>query len=450
MSVIRCRYWLYVVIGLSLCLILHGDVTTSFGAPIVFPPTMTRITNGNGGSFSPAISADGRFIAFTSLASDLVATDTNNAFDVFVYDRRTTQTTLVSVATTGLSGNDDSTNPAISANGRFIAFISDANDLVANDTNDQLDVFVYDQQTSQTTRVSVASNGVQGNAFSGTATISADGQQVAFVSAADNLVADDTNGFWDIFVHHRGTRTTERVTIAPDGQQSNNNSAYPSSSADGRYVAFASFATNLAPQETNDVIQLFVRDRESGTTELVSRGISGAVGDNDSIETDISDDGRYIAFRSVATNLVPNDSNGHQDIFVYDQETGQTELVSVSSTSVQGDSPSIFFDLSSDGRFVVFTSAATNLVTEDTNGAENVFFRDRIETSTDIIANLSINDPPALASSQPSVSANGRFIAFQSLVTLTPDDNNAIEDIFVYDRGGTETEIRIYLPFVKR
>lgn len=439
-------------LSLSLCTVLHASVATTLGASVEIPPSMARITSGNSGSFSPAISADGRFIAFTSTSSDLVVDDTNNAFDVFVYDRLTTQTTLVSGTSTGIPGNNDSTNPVISADGRYIAFVSDADNLVSNDTNGQLDVFVYDQQTGRTVRVSVASNGVQGNAFSSFATISADGQQIAFVSAADNLVRDDTNGLWDIFVYHQGTRTTERVSISQDSQQSNNNSAYPSISADGRYVAFASFATNLVPQETNDVIQIFVRDRESGTTELVSNGVDGAAGDNDSTETVISNDGRYIAFRSVATNLVPNDSNEHQDIFVYDQEVEQTELVSVSSEGVQGDSSAIFFDLSSDGRFVVFTSAATNLVPTDTNGAENVFLRDRIETTTDIISNLSVNDPPALASSQPSVSTDGRFIAFQSLLNLTPDDTNTIEDIFVYDRGGIEPEpeLRIYLPFVKR
>lgn len=439
-------------LSLSLCTVLLSSVTTTLGSPIEIPPSMARITDGNGGSFSPDISADGRFIAFTSLASDLVVDDTNNAFDVFVYDRLTTQTILVSGTRAGTPGNNDSTNPVISADGRYIAFVSDADNLVANDTNGQLDVFVYDQQTSQTARVSVASNGVQGNAFSSFAAISADGQQIAFVSAADNLVGDDTNGLWDIFVHHQGTRTTERVSIAQDSQQSDNNSAYPSISADGRYVAFASFATNLVPQQTNDVIQIFVRDRELDTTELVSRGVNGAVGDNDSTETAISDDGRHIAFRSVATNLVPNDSNEHQDIFVYDQEVGQTELVSVSSIGMQSDSPSIFFDLSSDGRFVVFTSAATNLVPTDTNGAENVFLRDRIEATTDIISNLSINDPPALASSQPSISVDGRFIAFQSLLNLTPDDTNTMEDIFVYDRGGIEPEpeLRMYLPFIKK
>ena len=447
---------MYLVIGLSLflCTVLHSSVTTTFGAFVEIPPSMARITSGNGGSFSPAISADGRFVAFTSIASDLVADDTNNAYDVFIYDHLTAQTTLVSGTSAGIPGDDDSTNPVISADGRYIAFVSDATNLVANDTNGQLDVFVYDQQTSQTIRVSVASNGVQGNAFSSFATISADGQHIAFVSAADNLVRDDTNQLWDIFVYHQGTRTTERVSISADAQQSDNNSAYPSISADGRYVVFASFATNLVPQQTNDVIQIFVRDRELGTTEIVSSGVDGAVGDNDSTETTISADGRFIAFRSVATNLVSNDSNGHQDIFVHDQETGQTELVSVSSTSVQSDRPSVFFDLSSDGRFVVFTSEATNLVPEDTNGAENVFLHDRLETTTDIISNLSINDPPALASSQPSVSADGRFIAFQSLLNLTPDDTNAVEDIFVYDRGGTEPEpepeLRVYLPFVKR
>src|SRR5437016_8015596 len=233
-------------------------------------------TEGNGASLSSALSADGRFVAFVSAATDLVAADTNGVSDVFVHDRQTGATERVSVASGGAEGNGSSGligfafPPALSADGRFIAFVSFATNLVAGDTNGATDVFVHDRQTGTTERVSVASGGTQSNAASLGSALSADGRFVAFQSDATNLVAGDTNGATDVFVRDRQTGMTERVSVASDGTQANNVSSYPALSADGRFVAFESDATNLVAGDTNGATDVFVHDRQTGATERVS------------------------------------------------------------------------------------------------------------------------------------------------------------------------------------
>src|SRR5207249_1268748 len=212
----------------------------------------------------PALSADGRFVAFGSDATNLVAGDTNGTTDVFVHDRQTGTTERVSVASGGgTQGNGKSGGffafPALSADGRFVAFQSDATNLVAGDTNGTTDVFVHDRQTATTERVSV-------NGFSAGPALSADGRFVAFHSTGSNLVAGDTNGATDVFVHDRQTGTTERVSGASDGTQGNDASAGPALSADGRLVAFHSSATNLVAGDANRAYDVFVHDRAVSTT----------------------------------------------------------------------------------------------------------------------------------------------------------------------------------------
>src|SRR5213592_4033360 len=243
-------------------------------------------TEGNDTSLGSALSADGRFVAFDSSATDLVAADTNGVSDVSVHDRQTGTTERVSVASHGAQGNGSSGlvtfafPPALSADGRFVAFVSAATNLVASDTNGATDVFVHDRQTGTTERVSVASDGTEGNAASAGATLSADGRFVAFHSAATNLVAGDTNATNDVFVHDRQTGITERVSVASDGTQGNKASSYPALSADGRFVAFDSDATNLVAGDTNGTTDVFVHDRQTGTTERVSVASGGGTQGN--------------------------------------------------------------------------------------------------------------------------------------------------------------------------
>src|SRR5438477_375290 len=208
-------------------------------------------TGANGASLSSALSADGRFVAFDSAATDLVAADTNGWTDVFVRDRQTGMTARVSVASDGTQANNVSSYCALSADGRFVAFQSDATNLVVDDTNGKTDVFVHDRQTGTTERVSVGSGGgTQGTGNSGGffafPALSADGRLVAFQSDATNLVAGDTNGATDLFVHDRQTGTTERATVASGAPQGNGFSAGPVLSAASRFAASASTATDRA------------------------------------------------------------------------------------------------------------------------------------------------------------------------------------------------------------
>jgi Tol biopolymer transport system component len=389
---------------------------------------------GNDVSFISSISADGRHIAFASAASNLVQGDANGAPDVFVRDRQSNATTLVSLASDGTQGNDVSEWTSISADGRYVAFSSYASNLVPGDTNGDWDMFVRDLQTNTTTRVSIASDGTQGNANSSNSpSISADGRYVAFPSNASNLVAGDTNGRSDIFVRDRQTGTTTRISIASDGTQGNGNSAFPSISADGRYVAFVSYASNLVPGDTNGVWDIFVRDRQANTTTRVSVASDGTQG-NDSSYTSpsISADGRYVAFLSFASNLVPGDTNATIDVFVRDRQTDTTTRVSLANDGMQGNSASEWPSISADGRYVAFASAASNLVPADTNGVSDVFVRDR-QTDTTTRVSLATDGTQGNGDAiYTSISADGQHVAFESTASnLVPGDTNDVEDVFV-------------------
>jgi Tol biopolymer transport system component len=295
----------------------------------------------NGESWSPALSADGRYVAFYSGATNLVSGDTNNVEDVFVRDRQAGTTVRISLASGGTQANGASDGwLALSDSGRFVAFTSDATNLVAGDTNGAADVFLRDRDTDgdgtfdetgavSTTRVSVDSSGTQSNGESYYAAISGDGHYVAFGSAATNLVGDDTNGSSDIFLHDRQASTTTRVSLDSAGVQGNAGSFEPAVSADGDYVGFYSGATNLVDGDTNAVGDIFLRIRSVGATTRVSVDSFGAQGNGASTVPVISGDGRYVAFESVATNLVPGEINGYPDVFVRDRQTSTTELVSV-------------------------------------------------------------------------------------------------------------------------
>jgi WD40-like Beta Propeller Repeat len=206
-----------------------------------------------------SISGDGRYVAFYSNASNLVRGDTNNKYDAFVHDRRTGKTSRVSVRSNGNQANGQTWSAEISGNGRYVAFYSRASNLVRGDTNDGADAFVHDRQTKATRRVSVNSNENQGNRASYFPSISKDGRYVAFFSGASNLVRGDTNSRFDVFVRDRQTGTTRRVSVSSNGDQGNRVSGWPAISADARHVAFQSNASNLVPGDTNNTYDLFVR-----------------------------------------------------------------------------------------------------------------------------------------------------------------------------------------------
>jgi Tol biopolymer transport system component len=410
------------------------------------------ITQGDGNSNRPAISGDGRYVAFRSDASNLVPDDTNGYPDVFVHDRLTGQTTRVSVAGDGTEGNGFSESPSISGDARYVAFRSDASNLVPDDTNGCPDVFVHDRQTGETTRVSVASDGTQGNAQAVCPAISSDGRYVAFPSFATNLVLGDTNGWADTFVHDRdhdedgiydeqdepGAVHTVRVSVASDGTQSNESSMWkPVISGDGWYVTFYTSASNLVPDDTNGYPDVFVHDRHTGETTRVSVASDGtqATGGFSDRGT-ISADGRYVAFQSVSSDLVDGDTNGAEDIFVHDRQTGETTRVSVASDGAQSNDDSDGPCISSDGRYVVFRSYANNLVPGDTNGYADIFVHDRQTGETTRVSVASDGTQGnGLSDYWPSISGDGRHVAFESEASnLVAGDTNGVQDIFVHDR----------------
>jgi Tol biopolymer transport system component len=262
-------------------------------------------------------------VAFASGSDNLVPDDTNTSWDIFVHDHVTDQTSRVSVASDGAQANQGSYWPSISSDGRYVAFQSNASDLVPDDFNGARDVFVHDRVMGTTVCVSRASDGTQGTNISYQPIISADGRYVAFLSLASELVGGDTNGVADAYVHDRVTGQTERVSVASDGTQANGETGVTSISADGRYVTFVSTATNLVPVDMNDAQDIFVHDRVVGETIRVSVASSGAEAQGDSDWRAISADGRYVAFQSDAANLVSGDTNENRDVFVRDRLQGE-------------------------------------------------------------------------------------------------------------------------------
>jgi Tol biopolymer transport system component len=401
--------------------------------------------NGSSGPYSwLAVSSEGRYVAFYSSSSNLVPMDTNGVWDVFVRDRRSSVTELVSVSSAGVQGNGPSDTSlchgvglSITPDGRYIAFESRATNLVPGDINGKRDVFVRDCLTNTTQRVSVDSNGVESDGESflpGRCSISADGRYVAFASFATNLVPGDSNRMWDVFVRDVQNGTTERVNVGWNGAESDLVSGFfgTSISSDGRFVAFASNSTNLVPGDTNNVADVFVRDRRLGLTERVSVWTGGGEATDDSKSPSISADGRYVAFESQAWDW-------NDQVLVRDRVAGTTEVVSVNSLDRYGDQDSFDPSISADGRFVVFQSDATNLVP---GGTQGIYLRDRqLGTTEQVDLGFDGGAPNGFANAA-AVSSDGRYVAFQSNASnLLPGASSGSWQAYVHDRehGGFAT-----------
>jgi Tol biopolymer transport system component len=423
----------FLLAGLATGLILLPSAGAAVGVTTRVS-VATGSAQANGRSFVPALSADGRIAAFYSDATNLVTGDANNARDVFVRDLQSGETTRVSVASGGAEANGDSFEPAISADGRFVAFSSAATNLVAGDSNVANDVFVRDRQANTTTRVSVGLAGANPNGGSDTPSISGDGRLVAFTSAATNLVAGDTNGQRDAFVFDRQTGTTTRASLAYNGDQAVLDSFTPELSADGRFLAFTSFAPNLVDFDDNESSDVFVRDLQAGTTTRVSEYSGGFQAEGDSLRPAISADGRYVAFDSDAWNLVWGDTNDVFDVYVHDRQTDYTTRVSVDDSGGQSDGPSFRPSLSADGRYVAYFSDASNLVAGDTNGSSDIILYDRLSGATKRVSVAGGGGEANGSSLRPALGGNGRLVIFESDATnLVAGDSNQFTDIFVHD-----------------
>jgi len=396
-------------------------------------------------SSSPSISADGRYVAFISTSPDLVEGDTNNATDVFVRDLQEGTTRRVSVDDPEAEGKAGrSFAPSISADGRYVVFTSAASDLVLNDTNGYWDVFVRDLQEGTTELASVDSSEAQADYSSSNGdrpSISADGRYVVFSSYARNLVPNDPITT-DVYIRDLREGTTEMVSV---GRY--NDSTHPSISADGRYVAFTSWSS------IQDATGVFVHDRQTRTTQLVGAECAPLqCGYPDDPSTpSISTDGRYVAFSSNATDLVApeTDTNGLNDIFVRDRDTDgdgtfdepgavSTERVTVGGCAIQATGGSYFPSISADGRYVTFTSQASNLVANDTNASPDVFVRDRQMKTTQRVSIGSSGTQAHLGGNESSISSDGHFVAFTSQARdLVGGDTNGFRDVFVHERRDT-------------
>jgi hypothetical protein len=277
----------------------------------------------------------------------------------------------VSVSSNGVEGDDLSQGSGISGDGRFVTFNSDATNLVDNDTNGQTDVFVRDTLAGTTSRISVPDQSLpdnEGNGYSQLPRITSDGRYIAFESRASNLVSGDTNDKIDIFVRDTQTNKTIRVSVHTNGAQGTFDSYYGAISADGRFVAFYSLASELVDNDNNDWYDVFVHEVSTHTTSRVSVSSSGSESEGSDGIPDISGDGRYVVFGSGSTNLVPGDTNRHYDVFVHDRVTQETKRISVNNLAEQGNGESYYSKISEDGSLIVFSSEATNLTDDNNDG----------------------------------------------------------------------------------
>jgi Tol biopolymer transport system component len=391
---------------------------------------------GSNGSDNPAISDDGRYVAFRCADDSFLPGDTNNAFDVCRKDLVTNAVILISVTPLGVTGDDYSGNPKLSADGRYVAFESWASNLLTTpDSNGTSDIFLRDVSVGITVRVSVSTSGAEADGESDSPSISADGRFVAFESAAGNLVAGDTNQSFDVFVRDTQLHQTELVSISTSGAQTGIYSFGPSVSADGRFVAFSSVGDLLDGGDTNGGVDVYVRDRQNGVTQRVSVGAGGIQGDNESEFASISGDGRWVSFWTNATNLVPGDGNNTPDMMVFDRSNGVLRRISSTSSGTAGNSESWRGAISRNGRLVVYQSLASDLVPNDTNASSDIFAFDLVTGVTTRVSVSSSGAQGADYSEESAVDADGRFIAFNSRApNLVAGDMNAwTPDIFVHD-----------------
>lgn len=402
------------------------------------PPVISE--EADGGSILAEISADGRFVVFMSEASNLVPDDTNRVADTFVRDLSTGAVERVSLSSSSAQGNAGSFSASISRDGRFVAFRSRASNLVEGDTNGVADIFVRDRTDGTTVRASVGADGAQANGDSDSASISGDGRLVAFRSAASNLVEGDTNQIADIFVRDLGGETTERASVSSAGTQSNGDSRNPQIATNGSRIVFASEASSLVDGDTNRTWDVFTRGISNRRTERVSVSSDGLEGRGTSAIPAISGDGRVVGFVSDAPNLVPGDTNRVRDAFIRDLGAATTERVSVPTGGGQANRRTLSVALSGDGRFVALSSDASNLVATDRNVRRDIFVLDR---SSGIVTLASVASDGTAAdadSGGPSISADGRDVAFQSFAdSLAAGDQNEVRDVFVHDLATTTT-----------
>ncbi len=390
---------------------------------------------GDGHSYNGTISPTGRFVVFQSTcgnfdAADPIAGSTN----IYLRDVKKDTTRLASLSSGGLLSDGYDAFPTVSRNGRFVVWESNASNLVEGDTNAKFDIFVRDMKLGITTRVSVATDGTQGDADSLNPSVSDNGRWIAFDSAATNLVAGDTNARQDCFLHDRKTGVTTRTSLDENGNQVSRNSVSPEISGNGRFMVIPSEA-GLVGGDLGVAFDIYVRDLKSGALSWVSPNTDGAEGSGGCGSASISSSGRWVAFESSADDLVEGDTNGSSDIFVRDRKAATTTRVSLGPAGAEADGNSIFPHISGNGKAVVFESFATTLVAGDANGKWDAFVAD-LKLGTTALASVSTGGAQADADcSKTSITKNARRVSFFSTsATLVAGDANAATDVFIRDR----------------
>ncbi len=351
---------------------------------------------------------------------------------------------LVSISTGGTQQNYfvGSSDATTSKDGRYVVFSSNANNLVAGDTNNAYDVFLRDTTANTTVRISVDSSGNQANGRSGAAVINPTGNYIAYISAATNLVAVDTNGYYDIFLYNVSTGATEIVSTDSSGNQANNNNYSIGLSDDARFVTFSSYASNLDTAATGTYSNIFVKDRVTGTTTLLSKNTSGIAGNGDSDKPVISCSGRFVAFHSLANNLDGTDSNGYRDIILVDRLSG-TVIKNITKTK---NGVSEFPTLSCDGNYLAFDSYATNIVSGDSNNKTDVYRYDVRNGNTIRVSLNNTGSEVSQNSFYPSLSGDGNLVSFTSdepsgSSKFYSGDNNGVYDVFLRNVELSTTDI---------
>lgn len=400
---------------------------------------VARSGNPNGASGQPSLSADGRRVVFSSAATNLGTPDRNHARDVYGYEQGSGQLRLISAATDGSPADGPSGDPVISGDGTHVAFASEGTNLVAEDTNGVADVFAVGPD-GRLGRASVATDGAQGDHRSGEPDLSADGRLLVFSSRATNLVAGDTNERSDVFVHDLETGATALVSANRDGAAANGDSSTPAISPDGRYVSFASRASDLVARDRNKLPDVFVRDLATGRTTLVSVGPrrrqqNAAVPRPFTQVSDISRNGRFVVFDSDGSNLVRGDRNRRTDVFLRDLRRQRTRRISLSTTNQEGGGDSFFPSVTPDGRYVAFQSLADNLVPDDVRGPD-FFVRDVLRGTT-IVADVTSTGGRRgrvrrRTLDRPALSDDASIVAFASpAANLVRRDRNRVADVFL-------------------
>lgn len=428
------KWWGFTAVTLVLLAMVGFIARFTAAAPFTGTTTVVSVdSEGNVGlvhSEYPAISADGRFVVFQS--NWLASEDTSLGKDVYVHDRQAGETSLVSVASDGTMGNAEAWPGDISGDGRYVVFDSQASTLIAGDTNGRIDIFLHDRQTGETSRISVDSDGDQVPWHSMNPVISQDGRYVAFRSEGDFESGVVTEGY-DLFVKDRQTGEVTLVSATYDGSMNIVNANDPFISANGDYILFWSAGTAFVEGDTNGANDVFFYDRQADELSIVSVASDGSQGIIDSEVASVTADGRYVAFVSEASNLVAGDTNAEADIFLHDRQTGETSRISIGLAGEEADGNSKHPQISADGRTIVFASYATNLVTGDTNNRDDVFVYDRDTEEISLVSVSTAEVQGNNTSYSPDVSADGQHIAFQSYASnLVAVDDNGNDDIFVH------------------